>query len=143
VPALEDRLLLLDGKPAFRVAKAIYLTQSDVRHVQFAKGALRAGIELLLKHAGRAADQVDEVIIAGSFGYHLQVDSLARLGLLPAVLSDRVRFVGNTSRTGAEAFLLNTKARHHVHELVARVNVVELADDARFQAVFVQSMGFG
>ena len=143
VPALEDRLLLLDGKPAFRVAKAIYLTQSDVRHVQFAKGALRAGIELLLKHAGRAADQVDEVIIAGSFGYHLQVDSLARLGLLPAVLSDRVRFVGNTSRTGAEAFLLNTKARHHIHELVARVNVVELADDARFQAVFVQSMGFG
>jgi uncharacterized 2Fe-2S/4Fe-4S cluster protein (DUF4445 family) len=140
---LEERLLLLDDKPAFRVAEAIYLTQSDVRHVQLAKGALRTGIEMLLKHAGRSADQVDEVIIAGSFGYHLQVESLARLGLLPGVLCDRVHFVGNTSRTGAEAFLLNTASRHHIHELVAQVKVVELADDATFQSVFVKSMGFG
>ena len=86
---------------------------------------------------------MDEVIIAGSFGYHLQVDSLARLGLLPAVLRDRVRFVGNTSRTGAEAFLLNASAHHHIHELVAQVKVVELADDATFQPVFIKSMGFG
>ncbi len=140
---LEERLLLLDDKPAFRVAEAIYLTQSDVRHVQLAKGAMRTGIEMLLKHAGRSADQVDEVIIAGSFGYHLQVESLARLGLLPGVLCDRVHFVGNTSRTGAEAFLLNTASRHHIHDLVARVKVVELADDATFQSVFVKNMGFG
>jgi uncharacterized 2Fe-2S/4Fe-4S cluster protein (DUF4445 family) len=98
---------------------------------------------MLLKHAGCSADQVDEVIIAGSFGYHLQVDSLARLGLLPALLGDRVHFVGNTSRTGAEAFLLNAASRHHIHKLVDRVNVVELADDATFQSVFVKSMGFG
>lgn len=141
--ALAPHLLLVDGKPAFRVTENLCLTQSDIRHVQLAKGALRAGVEMLLKHAGREAAQVDEVLIAGSFGYHLRADSLARLGLLPPALRDRVRFVGNTSRTGAEALLLNADNRRHLRELVARIQVIELADDGEFQKAFMKSMAFG
>ena len=142
VAALEERLTMLDGKPAFRVAEQVYLTQSDVRQMQLAKAALRAGIEMLLDHAGLQAEQVDTAVIAGSFGYHLALPSLVRLGLLPAQLHDRVHFAGNTSRTGAEAFLLDATTRERAHRIVAATDVVELADDNAFQKVFMRSMAF-
>ena len=142
VAALEERLIMLDGKAAFRVAEQVYLTQPDVRQLQLAKGALRAGIEMLLEHAGLKAEQVDTAVIAGSFGYHLATPSLVRLGLLPAQLHDRVHFAGNTSRTGAEAFLLDATTRERAHRIVAATDVVELADDDAFQKVFMRSMAF-
>jgi uncharacterized 2Fe-2S/4Fe-4S cluster protein (DUF4445 family) len=132
----------LDGKPIFRVAGPVYLTQKDVRQVQLAKGAIRTGIQMLLKAASIEAAQVDRVLIAGSFGFHLRTASLIHLGLLPKEFNDRVEFVGNTSKSGAEAFLLNRDAREEMKQAVAQVEVLELANDPAFEKSFIRSLQF-
>jgi uncharacterized 2Fe-2S/4Fe-4S cluster protein (DUF4445 family) len=132
----------LDGKPIFRIAGPVYLTQKDVRQVQLAKGAIRTGIEMLLKAARIKAEQVDRVLIAGSFGFHLRTASLIHLGLLPEEFGDRVEFVGNTSKSGAEAFLLNRDTREEMKRAVAQVEVLELANDPAFEKSFIRSLQF-
>jgi uncharacterized 2Fe-2S/4Fe-4S cluster protein (DUF4445 family) len=132
----------LDGKSIFRIAGPVYLTQKDVRQVQLAKGAIRTGIEMLLKAAKIEAAQVDRILIAGSFGFHLRTASLIHLGLLPMEFSDRVEFVGNTSQSGAEAFLLNREAREEMKQAVAAVEVLELANDPAFEKLFIRSLQF-
>ena len=131
-----------DGKPVFRIAGPVYLSQKDVRQVQLAKAAIRAGIELMLKSNGLTPAQVDKVLIAGSFGFHLRTESLIHLGLLPWEFSGRVEFVGNTSRTGAQAALLNRGVRDGFQAVVRDVEVLELAKDPTFEKVFIQSLQF-
>jgi uncharacterized 2Fe-2S/4Fe-4S cluster protein (DUF4445 family) len=133
---------LLDGRPVFHLAEAVYLSQKDVRQVQLAKAAIRAGIELMLRANDLTAARVDRVLIAGSFGFHLRTASLIHLGLLPREFQDRVEFVGNTSKTGARAFLLNRRLRDELQQLVLRVRVLELANDPAFEKTFVQSLSF-
>jgi uncharacterized 2Fe-2S/4Fe-4S cluster protein (DUF4445 family) len=133
---------LLDGKPVFRIAGPVYLSQKDVRQVQLAKAAVRAGIELMLCANQLTAAQVDRVLIAGSFGFHLRTASLIHLGLLPREFKDRVEFVGNTSKTGARAFLLNRRLREELKQLVQQVRVLELANDPAFEKTFVKALSF-
>jgi uncharacterized 2Fe-2S/4Fe-4S cluster protein (DUF4445 family) len=133
---------LLDGKPVFRIAGPVYLSQKDVRQVQLAKAAVRAGIELMLRANQLTAAQVDRVLIAGSFGFHLRTASLIHLGLLPREFKDRVEFVGNTSKTGACAFLLNRRLREELKQLVQQVRVLELANDPAFEKTFVKALSF-
>jgi len=138
----KDRFESLDGKPVFRIAAAVYLSQKDVRQVQLAKAAIRAGIELMLGANQLTASQVDTVLIAGSFGFHLRTASLIHLGLLPREFKDRVEFVGNTSKSGARAFLLNHRLRDELKQLVQQVRVLELANDPAFGKTFVQALSF-
>lgn len=139
---LRQRLEGIGGKSRFRISEKVTLSQKDVRQVQLAKGAIRAGIELLLREVGIEATDVERILIAGSFGYHLRALSLLSIGLLPAQFAGRIEFVGNTSKTGAEAFLLSRAARNEMAELVKRVEVVELANAPDFDKYFVQSLGF-
>jgi uncharacterized 2Fe-2S/4Fe-4S cluster protein (DUF4445 family) len=132
----------LDGKPVFHIAGPVYLSQKDVRQVQLAKAAVRAGIELMLRANQLTAAQVDRVLIAGSFGFHLRTASLIHLGLLPREFKDRVEFVGNTSKTGARAFLLNRRLREELKKLVRQVRVLELANDPAFEKTFVKALSF-
>jgi uncharacterized 2Fe-2S/4Fe-4S cluster protein (DUF4445 family) len=141
-PALRERLVLREEKPVFQVAGPVYLTQKDVRQVQLAKGAVRAGIDLLLKAEGLGAAAVDRVLIAGSFGYHLRTRSLVNLGLLPEVFIDRVEFVGNTSKTGGHAFLIHEQSRKELDRLAREVKILELANDPEFEKTFIAALAF-
>ena len=115
---------------------------SKVSRAVGVKAAVRTGIEFLLAAVGRTAAQVDRVLIAGSFGFHLRTASLIHLGLLPREFADRVEFVGNTSKSGARAFLLNRRTREHLGRTVTGVQVLELANDAAFQRTFVDALAF-
>jgi uncharacterized 2Fe-2S/4Fe-4S cluster protein (DUF4445 family) len=137
-----ESIISVGGKPAFRLSGEVYLSQKDIRHVQLAKSAVRAGVELMLKTRGVSAGQVDRVLIAGSFGYHLRTKSLLNLGLLPREFEGRIEFVGNTSKTGGAAFLLNQAARQEMAALTAKVEVVELANHPDFEKTFVRMMSF-
>ncbi|MDR0867276.1 MAG: ASKHA domain-containing protein [Planctomycetota bacterium] len=139
---LAERGRRVDGKARLTVADAVYLSQKDLRQVQLAKGAIRAGVDLLLKNAGVAAAAVDEVIIAGSFGYHLRAESLLNLGLLPRELAGKISFAGNTSKSGARLFLLNHAERARAAALARAVRAVNLAEDESFQTVFIAAMAF-
>lgn len=131
-----------EGKPVFHIAGPVVVTQRDVRQVQLAKGAVRAGIELMLRSAGLRAEEVDHVLIAGSFGYHLRTKSLLNLGMLPPGFGDRVEYVGNTSKSGAVAFLINRDTRRDVAEIVRSVTALELANAPDFQPTFVSALSF-
>jgi len=141
-PVLEERLAFPAGKGVFQVAGPVFLTQKDVRQVQLAKGAVRAGIELLLRAEGLQAGDVDRVLIAGSFGFHLRTQSLVNLGLLPEAFADRVEFVGNTSQSGGRAFLVNARSRRTMAEVAGRVRVLELANDPAFEQTFIAALAF-
>lgn len=139
---LADRVVRLDTGSTFRLQAEIHLSQKDIRQVQLAKGAIRAGIELLLQEAGVTAADLDRVLIAGSFGYHLREKSLLTLGLLPPEAAGKVSFSGNTSRSGGEMLLLNQHLRQRLRQTVQQVKVVDLAGNPAFERVFVEAMGF-
>ncbi|MBJ6802271.1 ASKHA domain-containing protein [Geomonas propionica] len=139
---LAERLVERDGKPAFLLTEKVWLTQKDVRQVQLAKGAIRAGVEFLLREASVPVNELQQVLIAGSFGYHLTAESLTTIGLLPAGTAGRISFVGNTAKSGGEAFLLNSASRREMSDLVQQVQVVELANCKDFDQVFVAALSF-
>ena len=142
LPKLRERLVTRDGKPVFHLAESVHLSQQDIRQVQLAKGAIRAGVDLLLRHLGVEAGEVRSVLIAGSFGYHLRAESLITLGLLPPAFAGKIEFVGNTSKTGAETILLDRECRPETVLLAGGVEVVELAAVDGFDKAFVSSLGF-
>ncbi len=139
---IKEKMAAPDGKLCFEAAKGVYLTQKDIRQVQLAKGAIRAGVEALLKSLELTAEEVDRVEIAGSFGYHLRAASLLNLGLLPREFEGRIDFVGNTSKSGGKAFLLNTDFRSEMKEVVREIESVELANQPDFEKIFVSALGF-
>jgi len=140
--ALAERLVEREGKPAFLITEGVYLSQRDVRQVQLAKGAIRAGVEFLLRHAGIGAADLDKILIAGSFGFHLTAASLTSIGLLPPETVDRIDFVGNTAKSGGVILLLNRDSRHEMEQLIKEIDVVELANCTGFDRVFVDCLSF-
>ncbi|MDR0886709.1 MAG: ASKHA domain-containing protein [Clostridiales Family XIII bacterium] len=132
----------LNGKPVYPVSDDVILTQADVRQVQLAKGAIRSGITALLAQLEVAEENVDEVLIAGSFGYHLREESLLNIGLLPAAFRGKVQFIGNTSQSGAAAFLLNAEIRDEMKSLVESIDKIELANTPGFEKLFIDSLNF-
>ena len=110
--------------------------------MQLAKAAVRAGIDMMLLTCLLNPEDVDRVFIAGSFGAHLQVSSLITLGLLPESFTDRVEFVGNTSQSGAAAFLLNREIRSDAASMVAGMTVLELSREPEFEKIFIKALAF-
>lgn len=148
-PRLARLLVPYQGKNALGLASEadnseglVVLTQQDVRQVQLAKGAVRAGVDALLAHRGLEPAQVNRVLLAGSFGAHLRPESLVAIGLLPPELGPLVEAVGNTSRTGGEALLLDAEARRELQAAVAATKVIDLAHAPGFEDTFVRALGF-
>lgn len=143
-PGLAGRIVSYGGQPAFLVAETneIILTQKDIRQVQLAKGAMAAGIALLLKELDLEYSEVRRVLVAGAFGYHLKPASLTAIGLLPAALRDKISFVGNTAKEGAKAVLLNRDAAIEAGEIRRRLKIKELSFLPEFQDCFVRQLGF-
>ena len=139
---LGSRIEKENGSTQFRVTETISLSQKDVRQVQLAKGAIRAGIDILLDERGVPAAEVDRVFIAGSFGFHLREESLLTLGLLPPETAGKVSFLGNTSQSGGELLLLSDRLRVELEALTADVERVELTGRADFDRIFMKAMGF-
>jgi len=118
----------------------IALTQRDVRQLQLANGAIRAGTELLLAEAGLAGDDISEFLLAGAFGSYIRPASALRIGMLPDVGLDRVRAVGNAAGMGAVLCLVSTEARGYAAEVARRARYVELSARRDFQDAFAEAM---
>ncbi len=116
------------------------ITQNDVRAIQLAKAALRAGIDLLLAHAG--VESVDDIRLAGAFGSHIDPVYALVLGLVPDCPVQHVRSVGNAAGVGAARALLSVAARREMESAVRGVIKIETATEPSFQALFVAAMAF-
>ncbi len=136
-----------DGQPAVLLAgrgdRAIHLTQRDVRELQLAAGAIRAGVTLLLKQAGLTGEDLQRVLIAGGFGSFIRRNHAQRIGLLPAgVPHERIHYVGNASLAGARWVLLSARARERAEQIARGTRHVELSQDPAFQMEFAEAMIF-
>ena len=118
----------------------LYVTQNDVRAIQLAKAALRAGIDLLVEHAGNPV--VHDIRLAGAFGAHIDPVYAMVLGLVPDCPVAGVRAVGNAAGAGAVQSLLSRKLRQEMEDTVRKVTKIETATEPRFQQLFVEAMAF-
>ncbi len=121
---------------------AVTLYATDIRQVQLAVAAIRAGIDLICLDAGIDAARLGAVFVAGSFGGFVRKRSLLRLGLLPGVPAERVRTVGNAAGLGARLALLDARVRRRAERLARRTRYVELAGRAAYQEALLQRMRF-
>ena len=132
----------VDGQPAFLLRDGVYLTQKDIREVQLAKAAIRAGIELLLDTMGREREAVRSVLLAGAFGSYLSPESACGIGMLPPELLDRVRAIGNAAGEGAkQCALLEGDYRRSI-TLARETEFLELASLPAFQDCYVDCLSF-
>jgi uncharacterized 2Fe-2S/4Fe-4S cluster protein (DUF4445 family) len=120
----------------------VTLTQNDINEVQLAKGAIRAGLEVLLEATGTTPEEVQEVIIAGAFGSFLKVHSALDMGLLPRLPHARYRQVGNAAVVGARWALLSRQVRERARQIASRTNYLELTTYPKFNRHFALGMLF-
>lgn len=144
--ALRMRVRRAGEEPEFLLAEGaapITLKQRDIRELQLASGAIRAGISILLKQAGVSLDALDHICIAGGFGSFIRRRNAQRIGLLPPEVDrSRISHVGNASLSGARWALLSTNARAHAEGLARRTQHVELSRDDDFDMEFAMAMIF-
>jgi len=131
-----SRFILADGK------KRVAVTQKDVREVQLAKGALRAGIDILLKEAGMTASQLDGILLAGAFGSNLRPQSIQGIGMLPHVPTEIITPVGNAAGAGAVLALLSKSDLDLASSLASRTEHIELSLSRDFQRTFLEAIEF-
>jgi uncharacterized 2Fe-2S/4Fe-4S cluster protein (DUF4445 family) len=150
-PGLAGRLTMLGADRVFvlgwlaapgDVEHSVFLSQRDVRELQFAKAAISTGWSILLQHAGLRPGDVQQVLLAGSFGSYLSPASAIRLGLVPRLPVLRVVSAGNVAGEGAKMALLSVRERAGALALLEEVRYVELSDRADFNDRFVEQLRF-
>lgn len=129
----EDELPLADG---------VALQPEDIRAVQLAKAAIAAGIATLIETAGSSVDEIGTLYIAGGFGSHLNVQSAAAIGLIPAELTGKVKVLGNAALSGAVRALLNTDAKDELRRIAAASVHVDLGGNPLFNENYIEMMMF-
>jgi uncharacterized 2Fe-2S/4Fe-4S cluster protein (DUF4445 family) len=133
-------VLVPSGQTA--LGEDLTISQTEIRAIQLAKGAIRAGIDTLLAGQGIPTERVEEIFVAGAFGSHLSVASMLDIGLLPPVPAERVRRIGNAAGTGAAMMLCSQRERRAAEALSERIEYIELARQPGFMKRFARSQWF-
>ena len=120
----------------------IVLNQDDVRQVQLAKGAIASGVVMLQHVAGVPDARVAELMLAGGFGNYVSIASALRIGLIPPLPVERIRYVGNAAALGAQLCLVSETERRRAESVAARIEHVSLAAHPDFERIFVEAMNF-
>jgi uncharacterized 2Fe-2S/4Fe-4S cluster protein (DUF4445 family) len=140
--AIIARFFKSDGRPAFRLTKNVFITAGDIRQVQLAKAAIRAGMALLQKEMAVVDDNIEQILLAGAFGNYIRKENALRIGLLPDVGLDRIHFIGNAAASGAQIILVSQIARQKAHELAKQIKYIEIAQRSDFPDTFAKCLSF-
>ena len=135
-------LFLLDDSPAFRLSEKVCVTQADVRKLQLGKGAIAAGVKVLMDAYGAKFEDIDGLLLAGGFGSFIRPESAARIGLIPAELLHVTRAVGNTAAKGAQIALVSKAARDKLTALQKDMKYYELSGLPAFNDAYMEAMMF-
>jgi uncharacterized 2Fe-2S/4Fe-4S cluster protein (DUF4445 family) len=139
----KDREFVLVSKEERDGNQAITITQKDVRELQLAKAAIRAGIQVLLESHGKTEEEIDKIVIAGAFGSYIDVSSAMAVGMLPSLPVNRFEQVGNAAGFGAKLALISLKKRSEASKIASMINYIELASAPHFNKTFVQANYLG
>ena len=121
---------------------AVTLTQKDVREVQLAKAAIRAGVELMAERLGAGLEEIRKVCLAGAFGNFLNPASACRIGMIPPCLGNRIEGIGNAAGEGAKLCALSNAEFEDSKRLASGTEFLELASLPQFQDCYVDALGF-
>jgi len=138
----EERLLILAPRGGASGGGEIVLTQDDVRQVQLAKGAIGGGIRMLQHVLGVPDEALTDLMLAGGFGNYLSIRSAVRIGLIPPLPAERIRYVGNAAALGAQLALVSETERARADRLARSIEHLSLATHPDFQDLFVEAMNF-
>jgi uncharacterized 2Fe-2S/4Fe-4S cluster protein (DUF4445 family) len=150
IEALQERIIEREGVYDFLVASAeesyhnkrIYLTQKDVRELQYAKAAIAAGIQILTKEWGIALEEIDYIYLAGALGNYVNKYSAIQIGLLPMIDPERVFSLGNAASAGATMVLLSGSYWNKAKDLARKIEHIELSTRMDFSEHFIANMDF-
>lgn len=121
---------------------SLYISQNDIRQLQLAKSAIRAGIEILLKKAVIKSTEIEKVYMAGAFGVAIEEEALFRIGMLPTGFRNKLIQVGDTALYGAKKYILNNNAEEKLKEILDRTHYIELSKEKDFEKEFIEQMNF-
>jgi uncharacterized 2Fe-2S/4Fe-4S cluster protein (DUF4445 family) len=150
-PKLASRLVTREGERVFvltwskevgDLSDCVFLTQRDVRELQFAKAAIATGWALLLEEFGVKESEIQQVLLAGSFGSYLSPSSAIKIGLVPKLSVMRIMSAGNVAGEGAKMVLLSAQERHGAQALLDEIDYIELSDREDFNDKFVERLAF-
>ncbi|MBN1247589.1 MAG: DUF4445 domain-containing protein [Anaerolineae bacterium] len=131
--------LLVEGNGT-RNGHNLLVTRGDVNEIQLAKGAIRAGVDLLIKEAGITYEDLGEFVVAGAFGTYLDLNSAMRIGMFPPLPLNRFRQVGNAAGAGARQMLISQSRRRLAESLIDRVHYIELTAHPAFTDIYMEAM---
>jgi len=148
-PALATRLTKIGQERVFVLqwrgedpAGSVFLSQRDVRELQFAKASIATGWQILLNELGVGPDEITQVLLAGSFGAFLSPLSAVRIGLVPKLALPRIVSAGNVAGEGAKIAALSLRERAEAHSILREVEYVELSGRADFNDLFIDQLAF-
>ncbi len=138
----KDNFGQINGQMAFFITDSVYITQKDIREIQLAKAAIRAGIETMLQKANVCQEDIEMVYLSGGFGNYISPWAAVRIGMIPGKLKDRIKPAGNTAGNGAILLLLSKKLERELEKLKEKVKYIELSSSPEFNQLFVENMVF-
>jgi uncharacterized 2Fe-2S/4Fe-4S cluster protein (DUF4445 family) len=152
-PGLSDRLTKIGEERVFVLhwrgeevggdpSSSVYLSQRDVRELQFAKGSIATGWNILLRELGVEVKDITQVLLAGSFGAYLTPLSAVRIGLVPRIALPRIVSAGNVAGEGAKIAALSLRERAEAESILREVEYVELSGRADFNDLFIDQLAF-
>ena len=118
----------------------IVITQKDIREIQMAKAAIRAGLETLITEYKTTAEEIGAMYVAGGFGYRLDLNKASAIGLIPPQLTSRAKAVGNSSLSGVVKYML--EAGSIPSHIAKQAREVQLADSETFRQLYIDYMYF-
>ena len=146
--ALQSRIREVDGNREFILAwkedtatgEDITITQKDIRELQLAKGAILAGVRILLNQLGVGAEELNQIHLAGAFGNYIKKESALEIGLLPQVSPEIIQSIGNAAGNGAQLALLSMIEMDRADRLAQIAEHIELSTQKTFQEEFVNAL---
>ena len=120
----------------------IRLTQKDIREIQMAKSAVRAGIDILLKHFKVSYKEIETVYLAGGFGYQMNIEKAIGIGLLPEEFAAKVKIVGNSALKGAKIYCFDSSSEKRLNHLINVSTEIHLSKDDDFNDLYINGMYF-
>ncbi|MCW4052604.1 MAG: ASKHA domain-containing protein [Candidatus Bathyarchaeota archaeon] len=130
---------VIAGKDETATGMDITITQADVRELQKAKAAMRAGAEVLLTHMNIAKKDITQLYVAGAFGNYIDPESARIIGMYPEFPLEKIQFVGNTAGTGSRMCLLSKEMREYAERISKEAQYYELAVDPNFQSEYIKA----
>ena len=149
LPELSKRLVKVGEERVFILAwrgddpaNGVYLSQRDVRELQFAKASIATGWNILVKDLGISVDDISQVLLAGSFGSYLSPSSAIKIGLVPKMPIPRIVSAGNVAGEGAKMAALSVNERAAARAIPDEVEYVELSGREDFNDLFIDQLAF-